>query len=132
MSAISLAARALAAISLGCILPACGLSGPAYGPASSNVAFRMGFDSYSPVEVTVRAGDTVEFRNTSLITHSVTNDPQRARKAGDVTVPAGAQPFDSGDIAAGQVFTHTFSAPGTYRFFCTHHDGMVATVVVTP
>jgi plastocyanin len=37
-------------------------------------------------------------------------------------------------LAAGQVYTQTFTAPGTYKYFCMHHesDGMVATVIVDP
>jgi len=117
-------------------LSACGLSGPAHGPTASNAAavVDMGFESYSPASVTIRAGDTVEWRNTSLITHTVTADPGRAKTPGDAVLPPGAQSFDSGDIAAGQVYQRTFTTPGTYRYFCTHHeaDGMVGTVVVKP
>lgn len=94
----------------------------------------MGFESYDPLTVTVRAGDTVEWQNTSLITHTVTDDPKRAETAGDATLPPGAAPFNSGNIPAGQVYLHTFTKPGTYHYFCTHHedDGMVGTVVVMP
>ena len=52
----------------------------------------------------------------------------------DVTLPAGATAFSSGNIPAGQIFTHVFEKPGTYRYICTHHegDGMLGTVVVAP
>ena len=48
--------------------------------------------------------------------------------------PAGASAFNSGDIPAGRVFAQTFTVPGTYKYFCTHHegDGMVGTIVVAP
>ncbi len=94
----------------------------------------MGFDSYSPASVTIRAGETVEWRNTSVITHTVTDDPQRAKVPTDAGLPAGAQPFDSGDIPAGQIYLRLFPEAGTYRYFCTHHetDGMVGTIVVKP
>ena len=84
--------------------------------------------------VTVLSGDTVQWRNTSFITHSVTADPRRAKKPDDVRLPPNVAPFDSADIAAGQVYTRSFTIPGTYRYFCTHHedDGMVGTVVVKP
>jgi plastocyanin len=114
----------------------CGLGGPAHGPAAPNAAavVDMGIESYSPDKVTVRSGDTVEWRNTSLITHTVTDDPARADNPADVGLPPSAQPFDSGSIAAGQVYLRTFAVPGTYRYFCTHHetDGMVGEIVVMP
>jgi plastocyanin len=112
------------------------MGGPAHGPPSSNAAavVEMGFESYSPADVTIRSGDTVEWRNTSVIAHTVTDDPGRAKKQGDAGLPAGAQPFDSGNIAAGEIYMRTFTMPGTYRYFCTRHenDGMVGTVVVKP
>lgn len=117
-------------------LGGCGLSGPAHGPPSQSAAavVDMGFSSYSPTTVTVRAGETVEWRNTSLIPHTVTDNPNRANKGSDAGLPPGAEPFDSGEIPAGEVYLRKFTTPGTYRYFCQHHeaDGMVGTVVVKP
>jgi plastocyanin len=94
----------------------------------------MGFESYSPATVTIRAGDTVEWQNTSLITHTVTDDPKLADISGDAELPPGASPFNSGDVPAGQVYFHTFTVPGTYHYFCTRHEesGMLGTIVVSP
>jgi plastocyanin len=94
----------------------------------------MGFTSFRPPEVTIAVGDTVEWRNKSLITHSVTDDARHAGQPGDAGVPATAQVFDSGDIPAGQVYRQMFTVPGTYRYLCTQHEseGMVGTVVVKP
>ncbi|HLI14152.1 MAG TPA: plastocyanin/azurin family copper-binding protein [Alphaproteobacteria bacterium] len=118
------------------LLGGCGLSGPAHGPPVPGMAavVDMSFESYDPANVTIRAGQTVEWRNTSIITHTVTDDPARARKADDAGVPAGGQAFDSGDIPPGQVYSHAFTVPGTYRYFCAHHEqgGMLGVVVVTP
>jgi plastocyanin len=114
----------------------CGLGGPAHSPPPSNVTavIDLGFMSYSPAEVTIHPGDTVEWRNTSVIPHTVTDNPGRAKKQGDAGVPPAVQIFDSGEIAAGQVYTHTFTTPGTYHYFCAYHEkyGMVGTVVVSP
>ena len=118
------------------MLGGCGLTGPAHGPPAQKAAtaVTMGFESYSPATVTIRSGDTVEWQNTSLITHTVTDDPKLAKKASDSSLPPSAPAFNSGDIPAGQVYFHTFMAPGTYRYFCLHHegDGMLGTVVVRP
>jgi hypothetical protein len=42
-------------------------------------------------------------------------------------------PFDPGDIAAGAVYMHTFTVPGSYRYFRTHHEseGMVGAVITS-
>jgi plastocyanin len=117
-------------------LAGCGLSGPAHGPASPNAGatVSMGFGSFEPASIEIKAGQSVEFRNTAVITHSVTDDPKLAEDAKDASEPAGAVPFNSGDIAPGQVFTQTFTKPGTYVYFCTHHEdeGMVGKIVVDP
>ncbi len=117
-------------------LAGCGLGGPAHGPASPNAAavVDMGFMSFEPATVHIRAGQTVEWRNTSLITHSVTDDSPAASDPKDASIPVGATPFSSGDIPAGHVFTASFPVPGTYKYLCTHHegDGMLGTVVVAP
>ena len=117
-------------------LSGCGLGGPAHGPASGNAAATvdMGFTSFQPETVHIRAGQTVEWRNTAIVTHSVTDDARLASRPGDVSLPPGATPFSSGDIAAGEVFAAAFPVPGTYKYFCTHHEGegMVGTIVVSP
>lgn len=114
----------------------CGMSGPAYTPPATRAVavVDMGFMSFKPATVTIRRGEAVEWRNTSLITHTVTDDPKQAKKVGDAILPQGALAVDSGDIAAGKTYFHTFSVPGTYRYFCEHHEshGMVATVIVSP
>lgn len=118
---------------IGLTLAACGTSGPAYGPESPDVpaVVRMSntFD-FEPRTVRIKAGETVEWRNTSIITHTVEDDPRRGPK--DMALPPGAQPFDSGDIPAGQVFRHAFTVPGTYRYQCEPHDylDMTGTVIV--
>lgn len=77
---------------------------------------------FSPQTVTVRAGDTVVWQNTSSSTHTVTAEQ----------VPAGAVAFDSGSLRPGAQFSHTFTVPGEYRYYCEPHRGMgmVGTVVV--
>jgi len=76
--------------------------------------------SFNPATVNIRAGQTVEWRNTSIIGHTVTDNPPAAANAADSTLPPGAIPFSSGDIPAGKIFAYKFTVPGTYRYFCTH------------
>ena len=88
--------------------------------------------TYAPATVRIEKGATVVWRNTSSVPHTVTADPRKARKPTSVRLPAGAKPFDSGNIAAGGSYRRTFDVAGTYRYFCIPHElqGMIGTVVV--
>ena len=117
-------------------LSGCGLNGPAHDAPMANAAavVDMGFASFDPEVVHIHAGQVVEWRNSALITHTVTADKSVAADPNDASVPGGATAFNSGDLAAGQVYSQTFTVPGTYKYFCMHHesDGMIATVIVDP
>lgn len=117
------------------LLTGCGLGGPAYREAGEEVTVvDMGWFSFAPETVRVRQGDTVEWRNTSPLRHTVTADPAKADDPASVALPDGAEPFDSGRIEAGGIYRRQFTVPGTYRYFCIPHEdmGMVAMLVVEP
>lgn len=105
-------------------------------PATGDVAVEVTMTNtlrYASETVRIRRGQTVRWRNTSQLVHTVTADPSRALNPEEsVRLPRGAVPFDSGDLAPGEVFQHTFDTPGEYRYFCIPHEaaGMVATVIV--
>lgn len=90
--------------------------------------------AFEPGEVRIAAGETVEWRNTSVLVHTVTADPERAARPRSVSLPEGAEPFHSGRLRPEETYRHTFDAPGTWRYFCVPHEaaGMTATVVVEP
>ena len=93
-------------------LAACGRSGPAYRtktPGAATVVTMHIKLKFSPANITVQVGDTVEWRNRSLFTHTVTADKSLAKNPEHVVLPVGAEPFDSGDIPPGEVFRHTFT-----------------------
>ncbi len=118
-------------------LAACGRSGPAYRTKSSDAATVVTMRSrlrFSPANITIQAGDTVEWRNRSLFTHTVTADKSLAKNPEHVVLPVGAEPFDSGDIPAGEVFRHTFAVAGEYAYFCIPHErhNMLGKVTVNP
>lgn len=50
-----------------------------------------------------------------------------------ITLPAGAEAWDSGDLYPGQSWSHTLTTPGVYVFGCRHHanQGMIGTITVT-
>ena len=87
---------------------------------------------FVPTEITINAGDTVEWRNIGSIPHTVTADPGRAPSSKNVELPDGAEPFDSGWVMGGQWFRYTFSKPGIYRYVCLPHERarMVGSVIV--
>lgn len=88
---------------------------------------------FTPDTVTVKTGQAVEWKNTSLLAHSVTGDPSQSTMEGSARLPAGARAFDSGMMDPKKTFTHTFREPGTYQYFCIPHEGaeMYDWVVVT-
>lgn len=83
-------------------------------PAAAVVT--MGDASFQPATVTVKAGQSVTWKNGSKLTHTATGSG-----------------FDSGNIAPGQSWTNTFTKAGTYPYVCVPHQaaGMKGTVVVT-
>jgi len=89
---------------------------------------------FKPTRVVVHAGDTVEWQNKSSLPHTVTADARRAAEGKEVILPPGAEPFDSGEIAAGGTYRHTFTVPGTYKYICVPHAdlGMIGEVSVQP
>lgn len=98
------------------------------------IAMKQGAKSrFDPDTVTIAAGDTVKWTNTGFVTHSVTFDPSMAAKAGDVALPAGVTPFDSGNVEEDGTFSHTFTVKGTYHYICKFHEamGMLGTITVT-
>ena len=87
---------------------------------------------FEPARVTVPAGATVLWRNDGAAPHTVTTDPTRAKTAGNVQVPAGAEPFESENLAPGQTFAQRLTVAGEYRYVCRIHEesGMVGIVTV--
>jgi len=74
---------------------------------------------YSPVTVTIVAGDTVMWHNHDSSPHTATR-----------TATPGA--FDTGNIDPGETKAITFGVAGTYDYFCAYHVNMVGTVRVNP
>jgi plastocyanin len=88
---------------------------------------------FVPATLSIAVGDTVTWTNPGVITHTVTFDPSKAMTPADVALPAGATPFDSGDMEEDATFSHTFTVKGTYKYVCKYHEmmGMAGTVVVS-
>lgn len=82
-------------------------------PATATVSMKG--SKFGPANVTIRVGGTVTWVNDDTAPHTVT---------------ASDGSFDSGLLAAGARYEHTYGAQGSFAYTCTFHPGMVGTVVV--
>lgn len=71
---------------------------------------------FSPADLTIKAGDTVTWRNEDDTAHS-------AWDLNDV--------FDTGLLLPGQSAALTFSAAGTFSYRCRPHRSMRGTITIT-
>jgi len=71
--------------------------------------------AFSPASKSVPVGTTVKWINKDDVDHTVTSSEGL---------------FDSGHIAAGEIYEYTFDSAGTYDYVCTLHSGMTGTVIV--
>ncbi len=71
--------------------------------------------TFDPPQITVKAGTTVVWTNDDDIPHTVTSTTQT---------------FKSAALDTHDKFSFTFTTPGTYKYFCSLHPHMTATIVV--
>jgi plastocyanin len=71
--------------------------------------------TFSPATVTVPSGTTVTWTNQDDMVHTVTEAHRL---------------FSSKGLETGETYSHTFTAPGTYTYFCALHPRMTATIIV--
>jgi len=79
-------------------------------------------EPYNPSPINIVKGTTVTWTNHDTTAHTVTEGN-----------PSGYSPpngFDSGILAPGSVFTHTFATGGTVQYYCTLHPTMLGEVIV--
>jgi plastocyanin len=71
--------------------------------------------SFAPARAAVAAGATVTWTNRDDVPHNIVSTDQK---------------FKSPVLDTDEQFSHTFDAPGTYRYFCSIHPKMTGQVVV--
>ncbi|HEX2960521.1 MAG: plastocyanin/azurin family copper-binding protein [Bacteroidota bacterium] len=77
--------------------------------------------SFSPSAITVPAGSVVTWTNMDGMAHTVTSG----------TPGSPDNKFDSGNMNTNAVYSFTFSAKGTYPYYCRYHSStMHGTVTV--
>ena len=116
----------LAAGALGVALVGAAPAGAAT-EVGANGNFATGGLSFTPAEVTVAVGQTVNWRNTdSFVPHTSTED----HGLWDLTGDYGATPANPPGYAPGAVVGRVFEA-GTHRYYCrVHPEEMKGTVTV--
>ena len=106
----------LVSCSLGTLGPAGGFvlaAGPK-GPQTHTVAIREA--EFQPAVLTVKVGDTVEWRNDDIVPHTATStEPKK---------------FDSGILPVGSSWKYVVTKRGTYFYNCTLHPNMKGTLIV--
>lgn len=93
------------------------------GASSGSVSVGMAEMAFLQPKITIKAGQTVVWKNTSHTPHDVVADPSKAMTRADVQLPTGVKPFGSALLQPGQKYSHVFTVPGTYRYVCTLHEG---------
>lgn len=73
-------------------------------------------DGYDPADLEITAGTTVLWRNMDNQAHTATADDES---------------WDSGNIAPGETWEHTFDEPGEYPYHCMYHGPQTGTITVT-
>ena len=108
-------------------LTACGSSSADKGAAASTTTnaktsaneVTLKLIAIHPANLSVATGATVTWRQLDPGVHTVTSGTVEQGAAGVTPKPDGQ--FDSGELKTGKTFTHTFSKPGTYTYFCKIH-----------
>jgi len=84
-------------------------------PTGATVKASMKNIAFQPGRIEIPTGTTVAWTNNDAVQHTVT---------------AVDRSFDSGNMAPGATWPHTFTKPGAYQFFCVVHPFMKGTVIV--
>lgn len=87
--------------------------------AANEVSAKIENLTFSPNNISVKAGMTVSWTNLDSVSHTVTADTPSA------DAPA------SGTLSKGDSYSFKFTKAGAYKYHCNFHGGMTGTVTVT-
>lgn len=120
-----------------CASPTSLAANPDASPSAGVIVLMTAKIRFEPAELKIRAGETVTWRNDGTIPHTTTDDPTQNPVASShpdyAQLPEGAAPWNSGLLQPGQSFSHTFTVPGEYHYYCIPHvlSGMRGMITVT-
>ncbi len=81
------------------------------------VIVHVGDMKFAPAEVTIKAGETVTWKFTDKVPHTV-------QGIGDKAMGINSPIIDKGE------WSYTFTVPGSYRYLCSLHPEMRGTITV--
>ncbi|MFG1794321.1 cupredoxin family copper-binding protein [Nocardia sp. NPDC049149] len=81
------------------------------------VTVHVGDMKFAPAEVTIKAGETVTWKFTDKVPHTV-------QGIGDKAMGINSPIIDKGE------WSYTFTVPGSYRYLCSLHPEMRGTITV--
>lgn len=106
-------------------------------PINQGVSVELRNKQFQPQDITVKAGQTVTWKNDDAFPHTVTEGtPSGGGSEGETsTTPGSDAPaerlFASEKLKTDDTFVFTFSKPGTYPYYCSIHLGsMTGTITV--
>lgn len=111
-------------ISLASLVSLSLFSGPVFGESGSVHKINVPRNTLKlePREISIKAGDTIKWTNSDSRKHNLASIP-------------GSGPTDELEIFSvmepGDTFTHTFTLPGEYPYFCFIHNQMSGHITVT-
>ncbi|ABF40789.1 Plastocyanin-like protein [Candidatus Koribacter versatilis Ellin345] len=89
---------------------------PLFGEIPAQTTVTMREMRFSPAKLEINTGETVTWMNEDIFSHTVTADDGS---------------FDSGLIAPGSTWQHSFANAGSVGYHCRPHPNMAATVLVS-
>jgi len=91
-------------------------SGGNQQPAANNYNVEISGLSFNPQELSVKKGDAVTWTSMDSVPHTITSD-------------SGVE-LNSGLLAKGVSYSHTFTQEGTFAYHCRIHTSMKGTITV--
>jgi plastocyanin len=89
---------------------------------SSDQGCKESSSCYSPQNITINAGDAIEWMNTDTLPHTATS--------GSAAGGGPSEVFNSDLLMADDSYAFTFENTGSYDYFCIVHPWMVGSVTV--
>ncbi len=111
----------IAIVAIGVIFAAAGDMAQSNPPSASVPGCEETNECFTPFEVTINAGDTVDWTNSDTAAHTVTGGSPADGPSGE---------FDSSLVLSGAAYAFTFEDAGDYDYFCMVHPWMVGNVQV--
>jgi plastocyanin len=88
----------------------------AAAPSAGGIQVALKNSQFAPAAINAKVGQTVTWKNTDAIAHTV-------------TASANAK-FDSGTLEPGGTFSYVTKRAGTISYVCDFHPGMTGTITV--